>query len=144
MIAFKIHLKEQQDLLEEDASLSLGWFEVSTKGSNVHLFRNGYCMVFLTLATLLDHMNKMAKASNSKEEWIGEDHGTVVKMARKEDMLELLTSEIIIQLPFNEFRNAIVKETKDFINKCENINPSILNESAFDDLVGSFTAIIGE
>jgi len=142
MIAFKIHLKDQQDLLEEDASISLGWFEVATKGLNGHLFRNGYCMVFLTLGTLLEHMNNLDKASNSKVEWIGEDHGTIVEIVRKNDMLKLTTSEIIIQVPFNEFKDAIVKETKDFINQCERINPSIISESAFDDLVSSFTAIV--
>jgi hypothetical protein len=142
MIAFKIHLKEQQDLLEEDASLSLGWFEVSTKGFNGHFFRDGYCMVFLTLGTLLDQMNKFTEASKGKELWIGEDHGAVVEMARKKDVLELTTSEITMQVPFDEFKEAIVKETNDFIDQCENINPSILSESAFNDLVDSFTAIV--
>ncbi len=137
MITFKVHMKQQEDLLEEDASLSLGWFELSMKGANVEFFRDGYCLVFLTLDSLIEHLYALEGKKNSEKRWVGEDHGTVVKLSREKVMLSMATPEGKIFLPFDQFKDAVVQESKDFVNSCLKANPSIKDESAFQDLFHS-------
>ena len=137
MIEFTVHLKRQQDLLEEDASFSLGWFEASVEGFTGCFFREGYCMVFLTLGTLVEHLNELSKTSEGKARWVGEDHGAVVEMIRKKDVLELTVPEVTVRISFSQFREAVLKKAKDFVKQCLKINSSIQNESAFEDLVNS-------
>jgi hypothetical protein len=137
MIAFKIHVKQQEDLLEEDASLSLGWFELSMKGANIELFRDGYCLVFITLDSLIEQLNALEGKKNSEKRWVGEDHGTVIKLSRDKIMLSMATSEGKICLPFEQFKDAVLQESKNFVDSCIKANPSINTESAFQDLLHS-------
>ena len=134
MITFKVHMKQQEDLLEEDASLSLGWFELSMKGANVEFFRDGYCLVFLTLDSLIEQLNALEDNKNSEKRWVGEDHGTVIKLSRDKIMLSMATPEGKIFLPFDQFRDAVVQESKVFVDSCLKANSSIKDESAFQDL----------
>lgn len=135
MIEFKIHLKRHEDLLEEDASLSLGWFEIIVKGFSGHLFRDRYCMVFLSLGTLIEHLATLSEAPGRKERWVGEDHGTFAEMVHKKGILRLTVSEATIEIPFDQFQKTVLEEAKSFIVKCKTTNPSIRDESAFEDLV---------
>ncbi len=141
MIEFRVHAKRQQDLLEEDASLSLGWFELSVKGFTGCFFREGYCMIFLTLEALIGHLNNLSATQKGKERWVGEDHGAVIEMIRRQDVLELAISETVVHVPFSQFKEAVLKMAKDFAEQCLKTNPSIENESAFEDLVDSVRPI---
>ena len=55
----KIFFSRQEDLLEEDASLSLGWLSITENGVEVSFFKKRLCMIFLTLGSLLEIISKV-------------------------------------------------------------------------------------
>ena len=141
MIEFKIQIQQPKNLLEEDASFSLGWFEFSVKGFTGCFFRDKYCMVLLTLGNLIEHLDALRRAQKAQERWVGEDHGATIQMTREKDVLELCVAEVVIHVPYQPFKTAVLNTAKTFMDECINLNPSIQQESAFEGLTNVFRAL---
>jgi len=129
-----IYVFRQEDLLEEDASLSLGWLSFKDKGVEISLFREGMCMIFITLTSLLEAIKKLEDKGEKKIKWVGEDNGAVIQFFLEKDNLWMSIGDFSFILRFKDFKKEIVDAIYKFKNDCVSKNESIAKESAFKDL----------
>lgn len=142
MMEFKVRLDKELELYEEDASLSLGWFNLKEKELEVSFFSTGYCMVFITLSSLLDLLYNMSGKNKSESKWIGDDNGVVFNLKKKGETIELSGNSISLSLEYDAFKNAVFIEATRLIDHCKNVNKNIGNESAFIDLESSLSEYV--
>ncbi len=67
----------------DDYFFQLGWLSINCNNSNFELFKDGMCMIFPTISSLIDFL----ASRNNKLYWIGEDSGKVYKVLKKRNIL---------------------------------------------------------
>ena len=130
----EIFVFRDEDLIEEDASLSLGWFSFKEKGMEISFFKEGLCMVFLTLTSLLEIMQKVEMKKGEALKWVGEDNGAIAQIYLKDKNLWMSMGDSYFVHPFTVFKKAVLSSINNFLIDCMTKNKSIVNESAFKDL----------
>ena len=127
---FKIVFDNDTELLEKDASLSCGYFEVIVKGLKISFFSEGSCMIFLTLDTLIYFFDSDKKSFR----WVGEDNGKFFTITKKKGLLEIKDKEIAVLLDYKNFEAAARAAAIQLLTDAQNANSSITTEGAFMDL----------
>ena len=132
----KINLKvdKEEDLLEENASYSLGWIEIVDRAKEISLFKDNLCMVFLTTGFLIEHIKQLETKKAIKLEWVGEDYGAVFNLSIINRRLCIEDTSFSIYLNYQDFKTALIESIRDFLKHCLVLNPNIQYESAFIDL----------
>lgn len=128
-----IHIDNENDLYEEDASLCSGWFSYKEKGIEVSFFKEGLCMIFLTLTSLLENLKEIDSGKQIVR-WVGEDNGAVVSIFFRDDSLQFSVNNLFITCPYKEFKSKLLTVINVFLTDCSDKNKTINNESAFRDL----------
>jgi len=132
-----IFIHNENDIYEVDASISLGWFEITSEETVIYFFKQRLCMVFLTLNRLMEYLRNAAQR-NKDFQWVGEDNGYFYRLNLKKDRLEISFEEFVINVDFEKFKRAIIKSVDSFLEITRSKNVSIINESAYIDLQESF------
>ncbi len=132
IINIKVH--DEEDLVEEDASYSLGWIEIVDRAKEISFFKDKLCMIFITTTFLMEHIKELEKQKNLKLEWVGEDYGAFFNLSINKNQLRLEDKNFSVYVDFQEFKIALLDSVRQFMKHCLEINPNIENESAFIDL----------
>jgi hypothetical protein len=137
-MVFKIILKNEHELLEEEAHLICGYFELGETDFSINLFKDRSCMVMLTLSEICDYL-----ISNSQKSfnWIGVDNGKYYVLKRQKENLTISTKEFDVTFDLSIFKNALKKCLFTFISYCKNVNQDIVNQGGFIDLEISFNKL---
>lgn len=138
---FKIKFEDFEELKNEDASLSFGYFEFNTVDFKVSFFEERHCMVFITLSSLLDFLNRELK-KGMQYKWIGDGNGTaiMVKVINK-GRLEFTLDRISFCVDIKDFTKAVYIELNSFLSKCIGLNPEVQTESGYVTLKNSFNVM---
>lgn len=132
-IDFKIHWANPEDVYTENASLSLGWFELCYRGFTICFFKDGYCMIFLNLITLIEYLVSNKETINPYD-WVGEDHGAIIRLSKQGSSLDLMNPDVSIKIDYPSFKQAVLQAAISFKASCLQENPSIRKEGTFMDL----------
>ncbi|PZF74802.1 hypothetical protein [Taibaiella soli] len=138
---FDICLKDNNDLHQDDLSLSLGWFELSEKEVNLRLFNDRSCMIFITLADLFEFLGYGEQKRTRTFDWIGVDNGVTIKVVCDGSIVSISKGDIVVRLEKGIFVSAVLKGTEDFIARCLVANQRVEEESAFLDLMATFNRV---
>jgi hypothetical protein len=138
-INFKLF--RQEDLLEGNASYSLGWIEILDGAKEINLFKDNFCMVFITGSCLADYIQHLAEKKVKKIRWVGEDHGGTFILSVENSELCIQDEDSKILLDFQRFQSSLIEGINSFLEYCLQVNPNINEESAFIDLQASFQAL---
>lgn len=122
-------------LMEEDASLSLGWFEFYFDRLSVSFFKERSCMVFITITSLIDFLS--SETDNNSFEWIGEDSGEKYLLRRNGEVLQIQNSITSIIMSYNLFESIVFDASLNLKNSISMKNPHIKKEGAFIDFENS-------
>lgn len=118
-----------QQLIQEDASLSLGWIEIETDSYSIPLFEERLCMLFLTLCDLMEFLS-----SNKLDfDWVSVDGGDIYSLLKIKDLLVIRNESIKFEVDYGAFLKALIDTSNNTIEHILKINPSINKESAFID-----------
>ena len=132
------HWQSDQDLLEKDASLALGWLEFVFNQLTVCFFKQRLCMTFLTVTSLIDFLTE--GATNKEFRWVGEDGGDVYFLTRRASLLTVNHGQAELTVEYELFKYAVYEACKDIEEHAQQLNPSIKSESAFIDFSNAMRA----
>jgi len=126
----EFHWPREQDLLEKDASVTLGWMEFFFDGLTISVFKEKQCMVVLTVTTLLEYLSQQ---SAHKFDWVGEDGGDTLTLKKKNNTLTISNKVVTVEVGFSEFKALVVGASKKLLERLKRDNPMVSLESAFID-----------
>jgi hypothetical protein len=138
-INFKLF--RQEDLLENNASYSLGWIEILDGAKEINLFKGNLCMIFTTVSCLADYIQDLAEKKVSRTRWVGEDNGSIFVLSIENGELCIQDEDSKILLNFQKFKLSLIEGIDSFLKYCSKVNRNIHRESAFMDLQTSFQAL---
>lgn len=118
-------------LLNADASLSLGWIELTVDNKRFNLFKKQLCMLYITMADLIEFLSEDRNSFN----WIGADSSESYFLERKNSLLFINYNKSYIKLDCLLFKIKIILCTYNLIEYNRQTNNKIEKESAFIDLV---------
>lgn len=139
---FIIKIQEELQLYEEDASLSLGWFEIIEKDFSILLFEKRHCMVFITLTSFIEAIEVLSGKAKGETRLVGEDNGKVFKLVKTGNDIELVGKRLSLKLNFSSFKSSILDTLSNFLIHCETVNKGIVQESAYIDLQSSYKQLL--
>ena len=128
-----------QNLTEEGASLSLGWFEFYHNGLSISFFKERKCMLFLTLTNLIDFLS--SENVNNSFKWVCEDDGSVYVLKRKDKYLQIENRSVLIKINYDLFKSVVFDASLNMKNNILSKNPHIREEGAFIDFENSVKKI---
>ena len=126
----KLNWLFSEQLLQEDASLSLGWIEIKTQNKDFLLFEKNLCMLFLTLSDLLEFLSNNNRSFN----WVGVDGSDIYSLTKYREILIIQKEGEKLILDYTSFRESIIKTSTNLINYLLKNNSRVKEESAFIDL----------
>nr|WP_181718209.1 hypothetical protein [Psychrobacter sp.]QJS05088.1 hypothetical protein [Psychrobacter sp.] len=126
----KLNWLFSEQLLQEDASLSLGWIEIKTQNKDFLLFEKKLCMLFLTLSDLLEFLSN----DNRNFNWVGVDGSDIYSLTKYREILIIQKEGEKFILDYTSFRESIIKTSTNLINYLLKNNLRVKEESAFIDL----------
>lgn len=129
-----------EQLVEEDASLSLGWIEIQTENYNYSLFEQKLCILIITLCDLLEFLS----SNKVNYDWIGVDGGDIYLLTKKKSVLVIQKEDITFQIDYDAFVNAIIDTTNSTIQHLSQVNSAVKGESAFIDLLNCLESLINK
>lgn len=125
---------QEEDLLDENASYSLGWIEIVDKAKEISFFKDKLCMIFLTTSGLIDDIQRLESKKVREVRWVGEDHGSVFILSVNNTDLCIKDDNAKIFLNLQNFKSSLFEGVNSFLEYCSVINSEIQKESAFIDL----------
>ena len=137
---FNIIIENEDDLKGEDAGWVSGYFEIGENLFSMNCFKDGKCMIMLTLIDLIHIIinNKQQKNTN----WIGADNGKTISIFTNKAEIYFKNDTDNIKLNFELFTDTLKESVRSFIKKCKMNNENIFTKSAFIDLYNSYEEFI--
>ncbi|MBD2501665.1 hypothetical protein [Anabaena azotica] len=117
-----IKLDNEENLIGDNASYSLGWIEIVDRAKEIYFFKDKLCMIFITITFLLEHIKTLETQKHLKLEWVGEDYGAVFNLSINSNQLCIEDKNISIFLNFQEFKMAVLESVRQFLKYCLEIN----------------------
>ncbi len=137
-MTFNIILQNEHELLDEDAHLICGYFELGETDFSFNMFKDRSCMIMLTLSEICDFLiNNSQKTFN----WVGIDNGKSYTLKRQKEYLRIITREFDITFNLLAFKDSLKICLSNFISDCKSVNKDIVNQGGFKDLVMSFNKL---
>jgi hypothetical protein len=133
-MTFEALFQRDADLLENDATLSLGWFELRSGEMTLSLFNRRLCMVFISLTDLLHWLHSKDLATGGVFNWVGCDNGAAFSLRFSKDLLEIACSSFRCLVDFQQFKMAVSAGAISLLEGSRERNPQIVAESAYVDL----------
>lgn len=134
----KIILDNSDELFEEDAHLDCGYFEIGERDFSINLFKDGSCMVMLTLSEMCDFL---ADQQRQDFRWVGEDNGKYFSVKKQKGNIMLRSNKISLTFDIKEFERSIKQSLTEFISMCKLANKEIENMGGFIDLKAAFNRL---
>lgn len=122
----------ENDLLENDSSLTLGYFIID----KVILFEKTKCILVMSLNDLMDGLIDLSKAKGKKSfKWFPADSGEKVILNKENDKLFFQYDNIILNMNFRDFYFLIHKMSKDLSETLIEYRPNIIEETPMIDML---------
>ncbi len=131
------HWKSAQDLLEKDASLSLGWLEIISTEQRIMLFSEKLCMLLPTVEGMIRFLVN-AKKGHGIFQWVGEDGADIYPVEIRKQTIKI--NGVVFDLI--AFKKALCQACDALNNYLQNHNPHARSEGFYLDYEQIFNKLI--
>lgn len=114
-------------IVDENFEYSLGWIEFKFKDNTLKLFSDSYCMVFITIESLILIIKRLKNRESEKEEWLAEDNGYTFILTYKKRKIVFERKDSRFSVKYKKLKKSIDNSVTKIYNKLVKSNPEIRN-----------------
>lgn len=122
-----------EDLLEEDSSLSLGWFVMD----NINVFEHTKCMVIIAIADLAEGLKHLRKYKSGGFAWNPADNGETVLFQRSGNKISFRYKTQKKEIEFDLFYKSVYDSGNALATELFLFRHEVTTETAYIDLINT-------